>query len=502
MYLDSVPFPVYCNACWYSDKWDALSFGAEYDFSKNFFVQFRALQNVTPRPALIGMNNVQSPYVNYSHGMKRSYFMVGCGDDEDCGYAYRTFNSRDSYDAFGLVDGEYCYENIQVIKSFRTAFADICEQLSNCMFMYDCKNCSDCIGCVGLRNKTNHIFNQPYSKEEYEKVRAELALGTHEGLKAALAEFQKLLVNFPRRFAKIILSQNSSGNNLQETKNCTECYFIRESQDSKYCAFGSGIKDCQDCNFSDTAELCYEASNMTQNFKKLFSLTSWFSKEIAYCDSCFTCSDLFGCIGLRNKNFCILNKQYSEEEYRVLVEKIKVQMNEMPYTDTKGRLYTYGEFFPLEFSPFGYNESIAQEYFPKEKSEIEAQGFAWKEREDNVYTITKKAANLPNDIKDVDESIPKEVIECEVSKRAFRLTPAEFQFYKSMGIPLPRLHPDLRHKARLAKQNPMQLWHRQCMCQNEAHGHASACPNEFETSYSPERGEVVYCEGCYQKEVI
>ncbi|MFH1193084.1 MAG: hypothetical protein V1656_02080 [Candidatus Jorgensenbacteria bacterium] len=28
------------------------------------------------------------------------------------------------------------------------------------------------------------------------------------------------------------------------------------------------------------------------------------------------------------------------------------------------------------------------------------------------------------------------------------------------------------------------------------------CPNEFETSYAPERKEIVYCESCYNAEVV
>ncbi len=27
------------------------------------------------------------------------------------------------------------------------------------------------------------------------------------------------------------------------------------------------------------------------------------------------------------------------------------------------------------------------------------------------------------------------------------------------------------------------------------------CPNEFETSYAPDRPEIIYCEKCYQQEV-
>jgi hypothetical protein len=36
-----------------------------------------------------------------------------------------------------------------------------------------------------------------------------------------------------------------------------------------------------------------------------------------------------------------------------------------------------------------------------------------------------------------------------------------------------------------------------------SHQHGSApCPNKFETSYSPEREETVYCEECYQAELV
>ena len=105
-------------------------------------------------------------------------------------------------------------------------------------------------------------------------------------------------------------------------------------------------------------------------------------------------------------------------------------------------------------------------------------------------------------IKDVDESILNQVIECEVSKRAFRITQSEYQFYKQMNIPLPRLHPDERNKNRLKKQNPMKLWNRKCMCnKTDHHNHTRECEVKFETSYAPERPEIIYCEKCYQQEV-
>ena len=62
-----------------------------------------------------------------------------------------------------------------------------------------------------------------------------------------------------------------------------------------------------------------------------------------------------------------------------------------------------------------------------------------------------------------------------------------------MKIPIPRICPECRHIERFKNRGPNKLWHRQCMKKN--------CNNEFETSYAPDRQEIVYCESCYNKEV-
>ena len=69
----------------------------------------------------------------------------------------------------------------------------------------------------------------------------------------------------------------------------------------------------------------------------------------------------------------------------------------------------------------------------------------------------------------------------------------EFLFYKKLEIPLPRMCPECRHKRRIKSRGPNKLWTRSCM--------KPGCNNEFETSYSPDRPEIIYCEKCYQQEV-
>ena len=37
VYSPGKPFKVYCRACWNSDAWDPLEYGADYDWQKPFF---------------------------------------------------------------------------------------------------------------------------------------------------------------------------------------------------------------------------------------------------------------------------------------------------------------------------------------------------------------------------------------------------------------------------------------------------------------------------------
>jgi CxxC-x17-CxxC domain-containing protein len=93
----------------------------------------------------------------------------------------------------------------------------------------------------------------------------------------------------------------------------------------------------------------------------------------------------------------------------------------------------------------------------------------------------------------------KEVIECDHKGKcnhqcteAFKITPEEFKFYKTMDIPVPRSCPNCRHFARLAQRTPIKLFDRKC----------AKCGDEIKTSYAPNRQEIVYCKKCYNIEVI
>ncbi len=501
---------VYSPKAWWSDSWDAIDYGVDYDFSKPFFEQFGKLLRKVPQFSLQNQYTtmIRTEYVNMGTYLKDCYLVFNTAYSEECSYTTFFLNGKKCLDIYQGTNCDSCYESMYLHKCYRTFYSELCADSFELYFCSNLVDCHDCFGCSNLRNKSYYIFNQPYSKEAYFEEIKKFNLGSHKAVEIIKKEAEKIHTNSIHRFSEESHNKNVSGNRIYGCKNVHQSFEMYEVEDSKYCqfVFYKPARDCYDMTlWGQNATNIYECMGAgdSQNMIK-FSFDCWapgYNIEYSY-HIVSPNKNLFGCVGLKNKEYCILNKQYAKEEYEVLVEKIKKHMMDMPYVNKKGHVYKYGEFFPAEISLFAYNETFAQSYFPLTKEEILEKGFRWKDREENVYTITIKASELPDDIEDVDDSILKEVIECEVSKRAFRLTQAEFQFYKTMKIPIPRLHPDERHKRRLEKQNPMKLWQRTCMCKKEEHhNHEGKCEQEFETSYSPDRKEIVYCEKCYQQEV-
>lgn len=224
----------------------------------------------------------------------------------------------------------------------------------------------------------------------------------------------------------------------------------------------------------------------------LFSINHFDCLGVSYSTDSYNSENLFGCIGLSKYKYCILNKQYAKNSYNSLVKKIIAHMNEMPFTDRKGRIYRYGEFFPIELSPFAYNETVAQEYFPLSAEAAVKAGYQWVEKK-------KEAKKAEGDIRECAHAF-----NCtEQCTGVFRVISQERSFYQKMHISLPTLCPNCRHYQRLKKRNPLKLWHRRCDYKEEGHFHGeNPCPHEFKTSYSPERKDVVYSEECYLRVVL
>ncbi len=434
-------------------------------------------------------------------------------------------NSRDSVDNLMLDKGELCYETINCRKSYRVFFSLDCEECENVYFSRNCINCSNCVGCVNLRNKQYHIFNRPYSKEIYEKMLKGYNLSSFEKSEEIRKKAGQFWMLFPQKYMHGRRNENVTGDYINHSKNVQYSFNVDNSENCKFCTTSQGpLTDSYDFNhYGVKSSLLYEA---LQSGDKVSEIRfSWWvitnSRDVEYSMYLVNCSNVFGSVGLKRKKYCILNKQYDKETFYRLREKIIGQMHQTPFKDKRGNAYSYGEFFPTELSPFGYNETTAEEMFPLLEKDAKERRYNWREpvEKNPPFTISHEA--LEDDVVNVNDSITEEIIGCAHGGKctdgcsiAFKIIPAEFAFYKDLSLPLPRLCPNCRHARRAKFRNPFTLWRRACQCAGESsdngayknttsHAHKDThCVNEFETAYAPERPDIVYCNTCYQEEVL
>jgi hypothetical protein len=168
-------------------------------------------------------------------------------------------------------------------------------------------------------------------------------------------------------------------------------------------------------------------------------------------------------------------------------------MMDMPYIDGKGRMYTYGEFFPVEFSPFAYNESLLYDQFNISLEQASDQGFLWRDMGHKAYEPTINLADVAESVHDVSEDITKEILSCSHCQKAYRIIPSEYQLLKNLGVPIPRACIECRFKDR-QQHIPTPVF-TDGTCMNEG------CSEKFITAYNSAEN-IIYCDACYKKEVL
>jgi len=494
-FSDDKDLKIYDHTLWWSDAWDPMDYGKNYDFNKPFFSQFLSLLKEVPLASRSFVSPINSDYCNNAGYLKNCYLVFDADNCDDVLYSCMLHKSNNCLDIYYANHIELSYDSFMIWDCSRVFFSSYCD---NCFDVYFSKNltgCSNCFGCMNLRSKKYHIFNKPYSKKDYEEKIKEFNLGSYEELQKIIQQTRDFWLKFPIKFREGTNNVNVSGEYIADSKNVISSYDINGCRDLKFCQII--IPPASDCyDYTDwglNAERIYESSMSGRDISRINFCWDCYKtvSDSQYCLQCHNSSHLFACIGLRNKQYCILNKQYTKEEYDELVPKIISHMMDMPYIDKKGRVYKYGEFFPVDFSPFGYNETAAQDYYPLSKQEALDRGFSWSDYESDIkYEFSDY--QIPDDIKEVKDDILEKVLKCEVSGKAYRIIPMEFSFYRQMGLSIPRRAPLQRHKDRMAKLLPRRLYNRQC----------AKCSKPIETPYAPVRPEIVYCEECYLKEIV
>jgi hypothetical protein len=496
VFRPDAPFPVYDADYWWGDAWSGYDHALDFDFSKAFFPQFQTLFHRVPQISRSVIQNQNSDYVNQAGWNKDCYLLFEGSNNEKCYFSHCLNNSKTSMDMLYSMKCELCFECVDCTGCFNTFFSQNCTNCIDSYFLKNCIGCKNCFWCTNLSHKEYYFLNKSYSKQEYEEKKKWANIKDVTELQKVKWYFLKQAQNMPVKYYEGHKNENVSGDYLQECFNCHTCFDLFHCRDSRYCAYFQNGKSLYDVNVFGAdkgGELCLECHEVGDGVYGLAFCDQSFNglKNSFYSKMCANNGEnIFGCIGLKKAKNCVLNKSYSTQEYEILCWKI---VDHMRWTGE------WGEFFPHELSPFGYNETIAQEYFPLNETQAKEKGWNW-HNEESKWSSTNSYTPLPISQyderivgyewaqKNIDELLGAIVI-CEITGKPFKLIKQELLFYVQNGIPLPTKHPDQRHKERMALRNPREIYERNC----------AECAKSITTTYSPARPEKVFCEECYHK---
>lgn len=410
----------------------------------DFIEQFRELFLASPQCGSWTRNSENCDYGDIVTLSKDCYMCFNCGNSRDAYYSEDGRALKDSVDCAFCEDCELCYECIDCNNCYSSNFCQDCSNCRDVYFSYNLRRCNNCFGCSTLRDKQFCIFNEQYSKEEYEEKIKQFDVSNKAMINFVAQKLEELKLKTPRMYVHEHDTTDCTGDYVYHSKNCHRCFDTRHSEDSFYIYLAnleSGAKDCFDCGpIATSMELSYDCAYPDYCFecKHLY----WCSrlKNCEWCCNCIEGNYLFGCHYLKNRSdgYYILNQKVEKDFY------------------------------------FAKTKEINEELFNK-----------------GIFTLydllTKEPDNAQTKITNTLEDR-----KCLVCNKPFDLYKKEVEFYKKYEIPFPVYCPDCRVDQRYKLRNPRELYKRKC----------DSCKNTLISTYPPDSKHIVYCLKCWWKHLV
>jgi len=291
-----------------------------------FLDKYNELKLKYPHPPPYILKCENSDYGDYLADCKNAFFCFDTSYSQNIIYLFDSYRAINCCDGDYIVESENCYECIDILKAYNCTYLNYCARIYDSHFCYDCNDSNNLFGCVYLNFKKYCIFNRQYSKDEYEKKVSELiGKRPEENLK----EMRKLLPRFPVSVTNVTHAENSDyGNHVHYSKNMYLCFDAARSENCAYCYDSHQNKNCYDLTQTFISEFSYESIDSVTIHNSFYMEGCTDVYDSGFCEYCDQSHHLFGCFGLVHKEYCLLNKQYSKEEYEKQVKEIMKSLRE------------------------------------------------------------------------------------------------------------------------------------------------------------------------------
>ena len=427
----------------FNEKGINTMYTQDFDITTWFFTAFGEFYKNHPKSSLSKTrDNENSKYADSLFGAKNAYLSFATGDDaENIIYSFTTYAKVSNIlNSVSVIDGcENIFYCTDITKSFNIFYSRFIINSNNIRFSTNMIWCNECIECDGLDNKSYCIRNEKLPKDEYFREKQKI-----------LAQKDTFTEKYNKNIKIIgsnINSHNVSWQRVIFSENIESWYLVSYMKDARNVYLTAWVNGCT--NFYDCFEVWFDSHDMyavsqgwtySQNVYCSNFIDGWANQYYSFFLE--QCSYCLGCIGLKNKEFCILNKQYTKEEWFEMANKIFEQMD---------KDWTLWQFFPWSINPFYFNdtvasliddsftkEEVAKEWYLRRDEEIKVDTPAWAE----VIT-TKELNNFQwfneKGEREINPEILKKVIKDE-KWNYYRIIPMELEFLQKHGLPLPEIH--------------------------------------------------------------
>ncbi len=193
---------------------------------------------------------------------------------------------------------------------------------SNEGFLYhnECKNCKKKLISYIPSSDTKKVLCMPcYTSDSNDP----LSYGTnYNPQKSIFLQMHEMGRNVRYKHLAVAASSENS-EYAHQAGQCKNCYMVFHTNDAEGCYYGYAIKkskDCIDTYRCHDSENCYECIDINRCHSLAYCQDCDNCSEMRFCRNCIGCKNCFLCVGLKNKNFHILNQEYSPIEYKKRIE--------------------------------------------------------------------------------------------------------------------------------------------------------------------------------------
>jgi hypothetical protein len=122
----------------------------------------------------------------------------------------------------------------------------------------------------------------------------------------------------------LVFQSNVNCDYCNMVAHCKNCYLIYGSIECEDCYYGSPYKckQCTDSFLLRNSELCLECMDSENLYNCYRCQNCTNSSDLKFCFEVNNSQNCFCCAALTHKSYCILNKQYSKQEYKKILEDI------------------------------------------------------------------------------------------------------------------------------------------------------------------------------------